>query len=313
VKPVRSSAAENDPLQALDLAFEWKVISKALMNLSEKQFGFELVPAELPLPYPFEINKDHLISSFQVFENGQVQGELTFDLHWTRNAEANNWATFYPLQRGVAGLQKPKVVIAAQFVTDSSDNSLDHPQLVSLLHQFGHFLHHQSASKQHWFSNAGIAGEAEYVEAPALLLEYWAWSPKALQIFLSEPLTQAQSDNLKQHQELVRQDLRQELYAYAVSLEAWFEQLNPQTIDLPVAPINNRYLNYDHCLIQPDLAYRCLVAMDIAWDLVNDFIRFDFNDKQTANKLRENVLAEGASRPAMDILSSYFNRSFSLY
>ena len=51
---------------------------------------------------------------------------------------------------------------------------MEHDQVVTYFHEFGHLVHHLLSTGSPWANQAGINVEWDFVEAPSQLLEEWA-------------------------------------------------------------------------------------------------------------------------------------------
>ena len=60
---------------------------------------------------------------------------------------------------------------------------MEHDDVVTLFHEFGHLVHHILAGRAPWSRFSGVATEWDFVEAPSQLLEEWAWDAGVLQTF----------------------------------------------------------------------------------------------------------------------------------
>ena len=60
---------------------------------------------------------------------------------------------------------------------------MEHSQVETFLHEFGHLLHSLIGGHQSWSGLSGIATERDFVEAPSQLLEQWVWDYDSLQRF----------------------------------------------------------------------------------------------------------------------------------
>ena len=60
---------------------------------------------------------------------------------------------------------------------------MEHNQVVTFFHEFGHLVHQMLARGSTWRTLAGINVEWDFVEAPSHLLEEWAFDPQVLQRF----------------------------------------------------------------------------------------------------------------------------------
>ena len=72
---------------------------------------------------------------------------------------------------GVAGAQLPEGVLVCNFPR----GLMEHDDVVTLFHEFGHLVHHVLGGSQRWARFSGVATEWDFVEAPSQMLEEWAW------------------------------------------------------------------------------------------------------------------------------------------
>ena len=59
---------------------------------------------------------------------------------------------------------------------------MEHSDVVTLFHEFGHLVHHVLAGRHDWVRFSGVATEWDFVEAPSQMLEEWAWDADVLGI-----------------------------------------------------------------------------------------------------------------------------------
>ena len=104
-------------------------------------------------------------------------GRIYLDLH-PREGKFKHAAQF-DLRAGVAGRQLPEGVLVCNFPR----GLMEHDDVVTLFHEFGHLVHHVLAGHQRWMHVSGIATEWDFVEAPSQMLEEWAWDADVLQTF----------------------------------------------------------------------------------------------------------------------------------
>ena len=57
---------------------------------------------------------------------------------------------------------------------------MEHNDVVTLFHEFGHLVHHVLGGQQRWARFSGVATEWDFVEAPSQMLEEWAWDADVL-------------------------------------------------------------------------------------------------------------------------------------
>ena len=83
---------------------------------------------------------------------------------------------------GVTGRQLPEGVLVCNFPR----GLMEHDDVVTLFHEFGHLIHHVLGGHQRWARFAGVATEWDFVEAPSQLLEEWAWDAAVLEGFATD-------------------------------------------------------------------------------------------------------------------------------
>jgi thimet oligopeptidase len=89
-----------------------------------------------------------------------------------------------PAHQAAEGYVLPATAIAANFTkpTATQPSLLQHDEVVTLFHEFGHVLHNSLGHT----SRARFAGyntEWDFVEAPSQIMEHWCWTPAVLARF----------------------------------------------------------------------------------------------------------------------------------
>ncbi len=110
----------------------------------------------------------------------EVLGRIHLDLH-PRERKFNHAAQF-DLAPGVLNRQLPEGVL----VCNLPRGLMDHRDVVTLFHEFGHLMHHVLAGRHEWVRFSGVATEWDFVEAPSQMLEEWAWDAQVLQGFATD-------------------------------------------------------------------------------------------------------------------------------
>ena len=57
---------------------------------------------------------------------------------------------------------------------------MQHADVETFFHEFGHLLHHVLGGHTRWAGHRGVATEWDFVEAPSQMLEEWVWDPAVL-------------------------------------------------------------------------------------------------------------------------------------
>lgn len=117
------------------------------------------------------------VRTYDVVRAGERLGRIHLDLH-SRDGKYNHAACF-GLAPGIVGRSLPEAVLLCNF----SRGLLEHDEVVTFFHEFGHLVHDILGGRQKWARWTGVATEWDFVEAPSQLLEEWAWDAEALAAF----------------------------------------------------------------------------------------------------------------------------------
>jgi Zn-dependent oligopeptidase len=119
--------------------------------------------------------------------SGEVVGHFYMDLH-PRPGKFGHAAAFTlqggRMAPGGEGYQRPVSAIVANFTkpTAAAPSLLQHSEVVTLFHEFGHILH-QTLTRARYLRFSGTSVERDFVEAPSQMLEHWCWQPEVLRGF----------------------------------------------------------------------------------------------------------------------------------
>lgn len=293
-KQTINSTGEEKSISLPSVTVAWPDFQKNLFSFIQKMWGIEFVAAELELPY-----QSQTIQGYTIFENGQSVGELFMDIY-VGEMSTRPWSSI-PLQRGVSSVQKPIFLIGGSL--PSSQLNLD--QIRQVLHQFGHFLHHQFSSEQKWFALAGISVEPDFIEAPAFWLEQWAWHAQGVKMLTGKQLQGVEVEALLTARKTFYQNTQSQLIAKTNAMLEFFSDENAEQAR---KDFNESELNQLHCHESNMLMHQCLIGLDGADLLLEPFIRFGLDDVVSAKNIREQFLSKGGERPALDMVSDYVGR-----
>ena len=122
---------------------------------------------------------------YDVKRGSEKLGRIYLDMH-PRDGKYKHAAQF-PLKDGVRGVQLPQGVLVCNFPT--GDALMEHDDVVTMFHEFGHLMHHVLGGHQPWVTQSGVATEWDFVEAPSQMFEEWAWSHDTLSRFARHHVT----------------------------------------------------------------------------------------------------------------------------
>ena len=97
-------------------------------------------------------------------------------------------AAEFPLIRGRlledGSYQNPTCAMVANFTKPTKDQPslLQHGEVETLFHEFGHVLH-QNLGRTELARFSGTSTERDFVEAPSQIMEHWTWRPDVLRRF----------------------------------------------------------------------------------------------------------------------------------
>ena len=149
------------------------------LKLAEQLYGIKFVERTVPVWHDD-------VRYFDVFEQGGKNaasrigafiGGVYLDLY-TREGKYNHAAAFSVR----AGSTLTKRTPISALVTNFNRKGLDHDELETLLHEFGHVLH-GVLSKTRYVDQSGTSVKRDFVEAPSQMFEEWARREEALKLF----------------------------------------------------------------------------------------------------------------------------------
>jgi len=229
-------------------------------------------------------------------------------------------------------IQRPVAYLTCNFAPPVSrqPSLLTHHDLQTLFHEFGHCLHHL-LTEVDWPQVGGINNvEWDAVELPSQLLENWCWEEPILSTYARHYRTgQPMPEDLKQrllrshrfHKALmlVRQleyglcDLRMHLEydpEHPRDPTQLLHEIREQ-LDIVKAPAWNRFLNsFSHIFGGGYSAgyYSYLWAEELAADAWGRFREEGVLSPDVGQALRREILAVGASRPALESFVAFRGR-----
>ena len=160
--------------QVVRTYFDFAKVRSGLLDVTGELFGLEYTPRpDVPAWHPD-------VTVYDVSVDGDPLGRIYLDLH-PRPGKFSH-AAMFDLVYGVAGRQRPEGVLVCNFPR----GLVEHDDVVTLFHEFGHLVHHMLAGRHTWARFSGINTEWDFVEAPSQMLEEWAWDPEILRRFATD-------------------------------------------------------------------------------------------------------------------------------
>jgi thimet oligopeptidase len=157
--------------------FEYGRVQQGVLDVTARLFGIDYrrVPDAATWHPEVEV--------FDVVEGEAVLGRIYLDMH-PRDGKYKHYAQF-TLAAGQRGKRIPEGVLVCNFPRPSPEAAalMEHGDVRTFFHEFGHLLHHVLGGHTRWAGHAGVATEWDFVEAPSQMLEEWVWDPGVLGAF----------------------------------------------------------------------------------------------------------------------------------
>lgn len=271
---------------------------------------------------------------FDIFDGaGEHRGRLYMDLFARREKQGGAWMDECVTRRRRDDVvQVPAAYLCCNFPPPGRDHPslLSHEEVLTLLHEFGHCLHHLLTRVDH-LRISGINGvEWDAVELPSQFHENFGWDREVLS-WLSghwqtgETLPESmfrrmeQARNFQSAMHMTRQlelsliDLRLH-YEYdgdrGIDPEAVIDDVRRRVRVTPVAPFD-RFANGFAHIFGGDYAagyYSYLWAEVLSADAFSAFEEAGVLDGETGRRFRDNILERGGSRPAGELFRAFRGR-----
>jgi thimet oligopeptidase len=296
--------------------FPFERVVAGVLDVIGRLLDVEYVPVDAPAWHDD-------VQSFDVVRGGERLGRIHLDLH-PREGKFSHAACF-PLAPGVAGRVLPEAALLCNF----SRGLLEHDEVVTFFHEFGHLVHDILGGRQRFARFSGVATEWDFVEAPSQLLEEWAWDAGVLASFSGnaegEPIpadlvarmrtADAFGRALEVRRQLGHANVSYHLHVdRPADLQAETERLYAAASPVQPLPGLHSYAGFGHLTGYGACYYTYQWSLVIARDLLSGF-GDGLMDAAAARRYRTEVLERGGSRDARDLVEAFLGRpsSFDAY
>lgn len=292
--------------------FDFAKVRDGLLDVTGRLFGVRYEPVEASSWHPDVV-------SYDVHLGNGLLGRIHLDLH--PRAGKYNHAAQFDLVPGVRGRQLAEGVLVCNFPR----GLMQHREVVTLFHEFGHLLHHLLAGRHEWVRFSGVATEWDFVEAPSQLLEEWAWDATVLRDFATntdgEPIPADLVTRMRAAEEFGRAFLvRTQMFYAAISycfhqerpadLTARLYELYDEYSLLTPLPATHFHAGFGHLEGYSSAYYTYMWSKVIAKDLLSAFDARNLLAPEVAVRYRDAVLVPGGSRDAADLVADFLGRPY---
>ncbi len=303
--------------------FPFRLVRQGVLDLSARLFGVSFRRREdAPVWHP-------AVECWELVEDGRVAGRFYLDMH--PRPDKYSHAAQFDIRTGVRDRQIPEAALICNFPGgDHGDPGLmEHGDVRTLFHEFGHLLHNLFAGRQRWLGIGGIRPEADFIEVPSQLYEEWCWDPAVLGTFArhhvtGEPIPADLVRRLKRASEFGKglQMRRQMVFAHlalaafdrppaGVDIDALYRDFTQRYVPFPYVEDTHFPCGFGHLDGYSALYYSYMWSLVIAKDFFGRFDRTNLMDDSVARRYRETVLEPGGSMPAAEMVRAFLGREFS--
>jgi thimet oligopeptidase len=296
--------------------FPFDRVRAGLLDVTGRLFGVEYEP----VPDAPTWHEDVVVYDVRDTEEGGLLGRIYLDLH--PRAGKFKHAAQFDLVSGVAGVTLPEGALVCNF----GRGLVEHSDVVTLFHEFGHLVHHVLGGRQRYARFSGVATEWDFVEAPSQMLEEWAWDADVLRSFArdgaGEPIPAELVSRMRAAHEFGKgYQARTQMFYAAVSLvlhsgpvddlTATVRRLQERYDAFDYIPDTHFHASFGHLEGYTSAYYTYMWSLVIAKDLFSAFDRGNLFDTAVSYRYRDRILARGGSADAADLVADFLGRPYS--
>jgi len=305
--------------------FDFPDVRKGLFDITSKLFGIEFR----------QVKGLHLwhedVTAWDVIGGGKVIGRFYLDLF--PRPDKYKHAAHFDYRQCIAGERLPQSALVCNFPKPTGEPGsalMEHNQVVTFFHEFGHLLHSIFAGHRRWMENAGISTEWDFVEAPSQMLEEWAWSYDTLKLFAKdyqtrEPISETLVTKMRRARDFgISLRWAQQAFYSALSLSYYnsdptnldtterMEALTKQYAPFDYVPGTHFQCSFGHLDHYSAIYYTYMWSKGIALDMFTVFEKNGMLDEATAQQYRRTILQPGGSKKATQLIHDFLGRDFTM-
>jgi thimet oligopeptidase len=303
--------------------FDYNNVLAGLLEITSTIYDIQYTPVEDARPW------HESVKVFDVMRGGDKLGRIYLDMH-PREGKFKHAAQF-GLRDGVEDKQLPEGVLVCNFPDPATSNGpalMEHDDVVTMFHEFGHLMHHVLGGHHKWVRQSGVATEHDFVEAPSQMFEEWAWSYETLSRFAKHVETGAvipeklvAKMNKARRFGLGTQTVQQMFYA---SISLTFHTADPDKLDqleqvkklqkkyTPFAYVEGTHFHtaFDHLVGYSAMYYTYMWSLVIAKDLLTPFQKKGLMNTATTYAYRDKVIGPGGTQDAAVLVKDFLGRDY---
>lgn len=297
--------------------FNYADTRDGMFRLVQDLFRVEFRPWATPVWHPD-------VEAFEMWDGDRLIGRFFLDMH-PREGKYQHAAVF-PIRLGISGAQVPIASLVCNF--PPGRGLMEHSQVETFLHEFGHLIHNLFAGDHRWYEVSGINTEWDFVEAPSQMLQEWVWDYDTIAQFARNAEGETIPRDLLRRMTAARDfglgiGTRRQLSFAALSLAIY--NRDPEGLDLKALadeatrlytpfepqPEAHFYSSFGHLNGYSAIYYTYQWSLAISSDLFTRFEQEGLRNVETAAEYRERVLAPGGAKPAVELVRDFLGRDIS--
>lgn len=302
--------------------FPFESVKAGLLSTTSKLFGVTFRQVRnAPVWHPS-------VECWEMLEGGKLVGRFYLDMH--PRADKYKHAAQFPVRTGIAGRQIPEATLVCNLPGGEANDPglMEHDDVVTFFHEFGHLIHSLLAGRHAWVGVGGISTERDFVEAPSQMLEEWAWDAATLATFArhyktGEPIPAALVKQMRRANEFAKAlTVRRQMVYAKLSLSIYDRDPSEVNTDKLVKGLTEQYqpfpfvegthfqTAFGHLDGYSAVYYTYMWSLVIAKDMFSQFDKTNLLAPRTAKRYRDTVLAPGGSAPAAKLVQNFLGRPF---
>jgi thimet oligopeptidase len=297
--------------------FNYTATREGILTLVQDLFGVQFKPWDTETWH-------EEVEAYELWDDGKLIGNFYLDMH-PREGKYGHAAAF-TMHNGITDIQLPAASLVCNF--PRGDELMQHGQVVTFLHEFGHLMHVLFAGGHHWSNISGIKTEWDFVEAPSQMLQEWVWDYETIQPFArnaaGEPLPRDLLERMTAARDFgLGMGTRRQLGLAALSLglynrdpegldiKAFSDDIEGQFIRFEPLEGAHFYASFPHLNSYSAIYYTYQWSLAIATDLFTRFQQEGLRNVETAGEYRDMILGQGGAKPAAELVTEFLGREVS--
>ncbi|WP_052769000.1 M3 family metallopeptidase [Aurantiacibacter marinus] len=294
--------------------FQHDNVRDGIFALTQQLFGVEVRNWDTPVWHEDA-------EAYELIENGEVIGRFYLDSHPRPGKYTHN--NVVPLY---VGTPVDGIPVAA-LVQNMPDGLMEHGQVETFLHEFGHVLHFIFGSRHRWAGTSMFTVEWDFIEAPSQILENWVYDYDTLASFAVNAEGETIPRDLVERMNAVRYfgqgmgEMRQ-LGLTATSYNFYTQPIPgdlgeaardwQQDYSLtPISPTQEMQAAFGHLDGYGAAYYTYGWSRVIAAEMFSRFLAEGITNPETAADYRRLVLEPGGTKPAAQLVRDFTGRTIS--